>query len=148
MLGVEVAMRWKRALTIAALVHVGIFLERAEPPTDPPDNAPIRALGLIFVFGIPAAFLLSLLVAVPFTYLSWKRRPIRKSQVSILACAAAFAPVVPLAYVAMGLTFAPFANFLVACLYILVVSTLVFGIPAVAWWYVAPRALTMRWSGP
>lgn len=100
------------------------------------------------VLGAPTAFVASLLVSVPFTYISWKRRPVSKSQIATLAGAAALAPVIPLAYVGMGMTFSAVPLFLLACLLILATTVVLFGIPAIAWWLVAPRALTMRWSGP
>jgi hypothetical protein len=120
------------ALSIMGLALVGLYWLQSEPPVNPPDNAPLRGLGLVMVFGAPMAFAVSLLVSVPFTYISWKRRPVSRPQIATLVGAAALAPVVPLAYVGMGMTFSPIATFLVACLGVLPISTVVFGLPAVA----------------
>ena len=58
------------ALGILALSLADLYWLQNEPPTDPPDNGPIRGLGLILFVGIPASLVVSFLIAVPYTYLA------------------------------------------------------------------------------
>jgi O-antigen/teichoic acid export membrane protein len=44
----------------------------SEPPLDPPDNAPIRAAGLIIFIFAPLVAIASLGVAIPSSYYLWR----------------------------------------------------------------------------
>ena len=134
------------ALALFCLSLVALYWLQNEPPMDPPDNGPIRGLRVMFVVGIPASFVVSLLVAVPYTYVAWARRPVTRLQVAGLVAAASIAPALPLAYVGLGLKFSPINEFLGAFCSVFAAAALVFGFAATMWWLSAPRALTTRSS--
>ena len=133
------------ALVVAGMAVVSALFFVFWPPLDgPPDNGPIRGAGVLLLIGAPAAFVTSLFLAVPLTYLTWRRRPINKVSLAMLVGVSATAAAFPLAYVGMGLTFLPHDQFAAAYATFFATFAFLFGIPSVAWWLAAPRDLTGR----
>jgi hypothetical protein len=124
-----------------------LYLISWSPLDGPPDHGTIRKAGEVLFIGAPASFVASLLLTVPLTYLSWRRRPITKASVATLVGVSAAAAALPLAYIAMGLTFVPWTIFSVVYALLGAHFLFVFGTPSVAWWFAAPRDLTGRQGG-
>lgn len=59
---------------IAASGYIAALWLASLPPDDPPDNAPIRAAGVVIYVLAPAAAMFSLALSVPASYLQWNRR--------------------------------------------------------------------------
>jgi O-antigen/teichoic acid export membrane protein len=122
---------------LAALVAgvgflLGVWLA-SQPPPDPIDNAPIRAVGVtIFVFA-PAIGVLSLLLSIPASYVQWGRAPFRFLHIASACVVVAAAVVVPIMQPAStaGSTAAVGAGFAV-----------LFGIAAWCWRMALPRSIT------
>ena len=117
-------------------------------PVDPPDNAPIRAAGLILVVGAPAAFVVALLLAIPISFrLLRPAGPAIPDVAKLVGAtaitagavlgfpASAFAPVFSLAYVAAAIAIA-----LVACVVVAPAS--------ICWWFLVRRPLTIGLERP
>ena len=58
---------------IAAAGFAAALWLTSVPPVDPPDNAPIRAVGIIIFVLAPASAVLSLVISTPLTYVLWNR---------------------------------------------------------------------------
>ena len=70
------------ALVAGAGYAAGIWLT-AQPPTDPPDNAAIRAVGIVIFVFAPAGSILSLVFSIPASYLQWRNGPFRFLHIAI-----------------------------------------------------------------
>lgn len=136
------------AAALAAFALAATYWLESVPAADSSSDGDVRGAGVMLVVGVPIALILSFLVALPFTYVAWERRPISWRQVLAMVIAASVTPAVPLAYVGMGLSFVPLGRYMSAFAVMTLVAVVVFGLSASTWWFVAPRALTTRSSGP
>lgn len=145
LIGAAVIYSLVLALLVAGMAVACLLFFMSWSPLDgTPDNAPIRGAGALLLIGAPASFVASLFLAVPLTYLAWRRRPISKASLALLVGVSATAAAFPLAYVGMGLTFSPHDQFAAAYATFIATFAFVFGTPSVAWWFAAPCDLTAR----
>ena len=59
-------------LLVATAAWLAAVWFASEPPLDPPDNAPIRAVGLVILIFAPVVALASLVIAIPSSYYLWR----------------------------------------------------------------------------
>ena len=135
------------AVTVLGLTLAYTAWLNAQPFTDPPDNAPIRAAGLILVAGVPLTFIVALVLAISVTYRLQRATGISKSAVAKLVGVSALTVGVVLAFPASAFASIWSLSYLAAALMVTVLAGLTLTPASICWWFLMRRPLTNGWSG-